>query len=523
MTLRHGLLALLLVTAAAENTALASIESAAVTGGTVQGQGVDAVGVFKGIPFAAPPVGDLRWQVPQPVISWQGIRSAREFAPACIQSWIPQGAPPSSEDCLYLNVWTTAASSMERRPVIVWIHGGGLAGGMSWEKVADGTNLAREGAVVVTIAYRLGALGFVAHPELTRENGKTSGNYGLHDMVAALRWVRDNIAQFGGDAARVLMIGGSAGASSISVLAASPQANGLYSRAAALGGAIFMPGSPIDPKYQYYYPALADYERKGEELFAQLGVSDLKAARALPASTILKATDGWPAKYSIIRDGDLVLGYNQQLFQQRRFNDTPILIGYTSDEVGAPPGTTLASARANLRTLPCRHTLDALLAAYPRLVSDEQTRTVLSQAYRDQSIGWATWTWAQLQTANGHSAVYAYFFDIHGRDRPNGAPHAAEYPYIFGNFQNAHTRSDLTASAMIRQYILNFAAHGDPNVPGLPQWDRFEETTQRVMVFDRVFHSGEWPNLAALQALTPYLKCDAGMPVKRDAAAEAGH
>lgn len=149
-------------------------------------------------------------------------------------------------------------------------------------------------------------------------------------------------------------------------------------------------------------------------------------------------------------------------------------------------------------------------------MSDEQTRTVLSQAYRDQNIGWATWTWAQLQTANGHSAVYAYFFDIHGRDRPHGAPHAAEYPYLFGNFQNAHTQSDLTASAMIRQYILNFAARGDPNAPGLPQWDRFEETTQRVMVFDRVFHSAEWPNLSALQALTPYLKCYAGMPVTND-------
>ena len=141
MTLRHGLLALLLATAAAENTAFASIESAAVTGGTVQGQVVDGVGVFKGIPFAAPPVGDLRWQVPQPVITWQGIRSAREFAPACIQSWIPPGQLQPSEDCLYLNVWTAAGSSMERRPVIVWIHGGGLAGGMSWEKVPTAQTL----------------------------------------------------------------------------------------------------------------------------------------------------------------------------------------------------------------------------------------------------------------------------------------------------------------------------------------------------------------------------------------------
>lgn len=149
----------------------------------------------------------------------------------------------------------------------MWIHGGGLVGRMSWEKVSDGTTLAREGAVVVTIAYRLGAFGFIAHPELTRENGKPSGNYGLHDMVGALKWVQQNIAQFGGDASRVLVIGGSAGASSISLLAASPQAKGLYSRAAALGGAIFMPAATIDSRFRYYFPTLADYERKGEKLF----------------------------------------------------------------------------------------------------------------------------------------------------------------------------------------------------------------------------------------------------------------
>jgi para-nitrobenzyl esterase len=517
MLSRHGLLMLLLVALATGRTAFASIESAVVTGGAIEGMVVEGVGVFKGIPFAAPPVGDLRWQVPRPVVPWQGIRSAREFAPACMQSWIPQGQTPPSEDCLYLNVWTAAATSSERRPVIVWVHGGGLVGGMSWEKISDGTNLAREGAVVVTIAYRLGAFGFVAHPELTRENGKTSGNYGLHDMVAALRWVQQNIAQFGGDASRVLLIGGSAGASSISVLAASPQAKGLYSRAAALGGAIFAPGAPTDSRYQYYFPTLADYERKGEALFKELGVSNLQAARALPASTVLKATDGWPSKYGINRDGDLVLGYNQELFQQRRFNDTPILIGYTSDEVGVPPGTTLASAQANLRTLPCRHTLDAIVAAYPRLVSDEQTRAVLSQVYRDQNIGWATWTWARLQAENGRGAVYGYFFDIHGPERPNGAPHAAEYSYIFGNFWNTPAQRDLLASAIIRQYVLNFAARGDPNAPGLPQWDRFEETNQRVMVFDRVFHSSEWPNLAALQAITPFLKCYASTQIINDA------
>lgn len=513
MTFRHGLLAALLIAGAVENTARASIESAAVSGGAVEGQVIDGVSVFKGIPFAAPPLGDLRWQVPKPVVSWQGVRKANAFEPACIQPWSPAEQPQPSEDCLYLNVWTSAASSDERRPVIVWIHGGGLVGGMSWEKVSDGANLAREGAVVVTIAYRLGAFGFLAHPELTRENGKTSGNYGLHDMIAALTWMQDNIVQFGGDPERVLVIGGSAGAWSVSVLAASPYAKGLYSRAAAFGGAIFTAGVSDDPKYVFFYPTLKYAEQQGEALFKRVGSPDLKAARALSADAVLKATEGSP-KPGIIRDGDLVQGYNHELFQQRRFNDTPILIGYTSDESGdPPPEATRAAVEADLKKSPCKHTLDALAAAYPPLVNDEQTRAVVRQFKRDESVGWPVWAWARLQTTNGRSEAYAYFFDLHAADNPHGAAHATEYPYIFGNFPNAHTQRDLAASAMIRRYLLNFAASGNPNGPGLPQWEKFDEATQRVMVLDDAPRSREWPNLAALQALTPYLQCLAGIPL----------
>src|SRR5437868_4524742 len=335
MALYPGLFGLLL--ACIGNMALASIESAGVTGGAIKGRVVDGVGVFKGIPFAAPPVGDLRWQVPKPVVAWQGVRGANAFAPACIQPWRSTEQPQPSEDCLYLNVWTAAASVNERRPVIVWIHGGGLVGGMSWERLSDGTNLAREGAVVVTLAYRLGPLGFLAHPELTRENGRTSGNYGLHDMIAALNWVQDNIAQFGGDPQHVLVIGGSAGALAVSVLAASPSAKGLYSRAAALGGAIFAAGISDDPRYPFYYPTLKHYEARGEDLFRKLGASDLRAARALPADAVLKAMDGVQPNFGIIRDGELVQGYSHELFRQRRFNDVPTLIGYNSDEAGDPP------------------------------------------------------------------------------------------------------------------------------------------------------------------------------------------
>jgi para-nitrobenzyl esterase len=515
----HGWLALLLVICLSRTAFCAPIESADVTGGTVRGQVAGDVSVFKGMPFAAPPVGTLRWQIPQPVIPWQGVRDANAFAPACIQRWNALEQPQPSEDCLYLNVWTAATTSSERRPVIVWIHGGGLSGGMSWEKVSDGANLAREGAVVVTIAYRLGAFGFLAHPDLTRENGHTSGNYGLHDMIAALTWVQDNIAQFGGDPTRVLMIGGSAGAAAVSVLAASPRAKGLYSRAAALGGAIFLAGVSNDPKYAFFYPNLGYYEQKGAALFKELDVPDLKAARALSAEVVLKATEGSQPKYGIIRDGELVRGYNQELFQQRRFNDTPILIGYTSDEIGEPrPEVTLASVKADMEKTPCKHTHEALSAAYPPLVNDEQTRAVVRQFNRDQNVGWSVWTWARLQTQQGRGEAYVYFFDIHAQDRPHGAPHATEYPYVFGNFANARTSRDMTASAMIRRYLINFAASGNPNGSGLPHWDKFDATTQRAMVFDDDSSSREWPNLAALQALTPFLQCFASIPINRAAA-----
>jgi para-nitrobenzyl esterase len=186
---------MMILCVAAISSARAAIEYANITGGQVQGEVKDGLATFKGVPFAAPPVGALRWRVPQPVVAWRGMRKANAFARACIQPWGDNPDPNlTSEDCLYLNVWTAAATAKERRPVMVWIHGGGLTNGMSWQDLSYGTKLAPEGAVLVTIAYRLGALGFLAHPELTRESGKGSGNYGLFDTLAALKWVQANIS-----------------------------------------------------------------------------------------------------------------------------------------------------------------------------------------------------------------------------------------------------------------------------------------------------------------------------------------
>ena len=363
----------------------AGSEYADVTGGRIMGEVVENVAVFKGIPFAAPPVGALRWQTPQPVIAWTGVRAATTFAPACMQQpWYPTAPSQPSEDCLYLNVWTAAPSSKERRPVIVWIHGGGLTQGMSWERLSYGNKLAQEGVVLVSIAYRLGPFGFLAHPELTREKGNGSGNYGLFDSLAALKWVQANITQFGGDPARVTIMGGSSGALTVGLLAAAPQAKGAFARAIAVGGSAFYPRLNEDlvqttPRY-----SLRGAEAKGRKLFKSLGVTHLKAARAIPAQKLITVAQSANLEFGAIFDGDLVQRPNTELYAQGEFNDTPILVGFTSAEEGeAPPETSVKSLKAEMaRQLPCPETHAAILAAYP-FATEEQAKLVYRAWQRD--------------------------------------------------------------------------------------------------------------------------------------------
>jgi para-nitrobenzyl esterase len=493
---------LIIFCVAAGNAARAAIEYANITGGRVQGEVKDGLASFKGLPFAAPPVGAQRWRVPQPVIAWRGVRKADTFARACIQPWADNSElKQPSEDCLYLNVWTAAAMAKERRPVMVWIHGGGLTNGMSWENLSYGTKLAPEGVVLVTIAYRLGALGFLAHSELTRESGKGSGNYGLFDTLAALKWVHANITQFGGDPSRVTIFGGSSGAHIVSLLAGAPAAKGLFQRAIAQGGAGFYPKVVPRPR------PLADAERLGEDLFKSLGVSDLKSARGLPAGAILKASDqGWSSGFGSIIDGDLIVGSNEDLFQQGRFNDTPILVGFTTDEIGAdPPPQTLESMESVIGRPGCEEAHSALAKAYPR-TNDPET-SMLRYLFRDFYVGWPTWEWARLQSIKGHNGAYVYLFDVHEPEHRFGAWHASEYPFVFGNFPKTPTPRDEAVSALIRQYWINFAAHGDPNGPGLPVWKAFDEESQMAMIFDDPSHPQPLPNIDGLKALDALLRC----------------
>jgi para-nitrobenzyl esterase len=270
----------------------AQIITAKVTGGSVQGVLAGNIVSFKGIPFAAPPTGELRWHAPQPVVKWSGVKHADSFAPGCMQDpsiGVMLGAPPTvKEDCLYLNVWTPARIANERLPVMVWIYGGAFATGMTSIPLYDGTHLAQKGVIMVSIAYRVGPFGFLATPQLSSE-GKGAGNYGLLDMIAALRWVKSNIEQFGGDTSRVTIFGESAGAIAVSMLAASPVAKGLFQRAISESGGYFQPPKFANEGGQNGM-TLKLAEKQGIQFLSSMGTTDITAARTLSADLIQKET-----------------------------------------------------------------------------------------------------------------------------------------------------------------------------------------------------------------------------------------
>jgi para-nitrobenzyl esterase len=328
--MKKGLIAIFLALAVAR-LAFSQTQTAKVTGGEVQGVVADGIAVFKGIPFAAPPVGDLRWKAPQPLKAWTGIRKADDFAPGRMQDTgmaKKMGDKGNvSEDCLYLNVWTPAKSPAEKLAVIVWIYGGGFSGGMTSVPMYDGTKLAQKGVVMVSIAYRVGPFGFLAHPELSRESGKGSGNYGIQDMIAGLQWVKNNVARFGGDPSRVTIFGHSAGGMAVSMLAASPAAKGLFHRAICMSGGSFAPPRIANEAGQSV-PSLKLAESTGVSFLKKLGADDIKAARAMSAEQIQKGLAGGPmTRFWPVADGNIIPGDQYVLYSQGRFNDTPILIG----------------------------------------------------------------------------------------------------------------------------------------------------------------------------------------------------
>lgn len=454
-------------------------------GGSLEGVDQGQTQAFLGVPFAAPPVGELRWRAPQPATRLKGTRKAVEFGASCMQSWpVPAfgpytpefvDTPAVSEDCLFLNIWRPALSA-RNLPVFVWVHGGAFLGGSGAVPVYDGKGLASRGAVVVTINYRVGVFGFLAHPALSAENAlKTSGNYGLLDQVAALKWVRDNIAAFGGDPQRVTISGQSAGAASIESLLVMPAARGLFQRAIVQSG----PGIGIGS------PPLATAEKDGLAFAKRFGELDIAKLRALPATRIQAEMEkvmaapgpdgGRPnVPFLPVTDGK-VLPADPDDPRAVVASQVPLIIGYTSDEALAPPPASIADFERHVRT---RFGASAtrLLALYPHATNAEAAESARVLA-RDTYMG-ALVLWLEGRAGAGKPPIFAYRFDqaVPVAKPPSfGAFHTAEVPYLFGAMDTRlrpYGEADRRVSTLLQDYWLNFMRNGDPNASGLPQWSR---------------------------------------------------
>jgi para-nitrobenzyl esterase len=457
--------------------------------GTLSGTtGVSAhVRLFKGIPFAAPPVGQHRWQAPQPAASWDGVRDASEFGPRCMQGGPggPGGAtpPPAAEDCLYLNVWTTADSPNDRRPVMVWIYGGGFSSGAGSEPRYDGEGLAKKGAVVVTLNYRLGGFGFFAHPELSRESGRNaSGNYGMMDAIAALEWVQRNVEAFGGDPGNVTIFGESAGAIMVAALLGSPQAKGLYHRAIAQSGAWMGLGmAPMG--------TLARAEEAGVGALAELGAASIAELRAKPADEILRGLRG----AGIVVDGYLVPEDLSATFADGRQHAVDVLLGSNKDEGTFFQFGGAQTAEQFMGTANRRFGAMAgeFLALYPA-ASDEQANESYLASFSDEAA-WHMRLFANRQAAVGKNAYVYYFTRVPPSPpgRPSrGATHVAEIAYVFDNLAEGTpwTDTDRALADTMSSYWVNFARTGDPNGAGLPNWPAYPAagTGKAVVLGDNV-------------------------------------
>jgi para-nitrobenzyl esterase len=492
----------------AAGRALAAIpEPIRVEQGLVSGTAGRSAGVrvFKGIPFAAAPTGDLRWRPPQPSAKWDGVRAADTFSANCMQraagggTFPPYGGDRSAsmmgEDCLYLNIYTAAASGAAKQPVMVWIHGGAWTSGAG--AIYHGEDLARKGVVVVTVNYRLGVFGFLAHPELTRESPHhSSGNYALLDQIAALQWVQKNIAAFGGDPSRVTIFGESAGSWSVHHLVGSPLAKGLFHRAIGESGARFS-----------ITTTLAQAEAAGEQLAESIGAPTLAALRTKPAADLLKA-----ARFQTVSnaDGWVLPATMTQIFAAGKQNDVPVLIGWNRDEgsIFTPASTTGESVRENARRR-FGPDADAYLAHYP-FTSDAEARRAQANVMRDQTFAWEMRTWARMQAKTGRAKVYLYYF-TQVPPLPDaewlGAQHGAEIPYAFDwphGAQRVHvhwTDADRQLAERVSSYWVNFAATGDPNGKGLPRWPAYSANQERVFEIGPSIGPVPIPNGAALDML----------------------
>jgi len=484
--------------------------------GTVS-TGQPSVRVFKGIPFAAPPLGDNRWRAPQPVAKWEGVRKADAFGAPCIASApaparggggqgrgggaapgaapaaqvAPPREPARSEDCLYANVWTSAGNANDRRPVMVWIYGGGFTSGSGGTAWYDGENLAAKGPVIVTFNYRLGTFGFFAHPELAKESGRNaSGNYGMMDAIAMLQWVKKNISAFGGDPNNVTIAGESAGANMIGALVGSPQARGLFQRAIAeSGGWMGLMMAKMNSS--------AQAEENGAKSMAALGVKSIAELRAKPLAELTGLTSS-----GLVIDGYIIPEDLSLTFKNGKQNAVDVLTGSNKDEAnfgicnsaglpgiggrGGAGGVTFEAFKTNAQ----RRFGDAageFLKLYG-VTTDSDTQPAAHIACADE-INWNMRQWAAAQARAGKKA-YTYFFTRipmqNGQPSAQGATHTSEISYAFNNPKGQANQTwddvDTKLADTMSSYWVNFITKGDPNGPGLPNWPQYRDINSKVMV-----------------------------------------
>jgi para-nitrobenzyl esterase len=476
--------------------------------GKVEGTQENGFKSFKGIPFAAPPVGELRWKDPQPVEPWEGILKADTFACGCSQA---QNLRPQSEDCLYLNIWTPANFAGEKLPVMVWIHGGGFSAGAPLEATYYGEKLTQKGVIYVSIAYRLGQLGFLAHPELSAESpNKVSGNYGILDQIAALQWIQRNIAAFGGDPAKVTIFGESAGAISVSILCASPLAKGLFIGAISESGGNF---GPVEKNSrQDGIVSLKGAENIGVEFMKQMGANSIEELRKMDPQDFFNNRSGGRGGFWPNADGYVIPDDQYKLYETGKYNDVNVIIGTNSDEGGMFTRPSQPDAYKKRTEERFGYFAERILEAYPG-DTEEQTYTSSADIFRETAFAWPSWAWARLQSRTGHSKVFMYYFDQKQPENPRmpvklrGAPHAAEIKYVLENIDpNRYGEDDLKLSDMMGTYWTNFAKYGDPNGENLPVWPEFTEENPSVMYLKSAPEAGPVPNLDKLELMEEYFK-----------------
>ena len=475
--------------------------------GKVHGKTINdgKVRAFLGLPYAAPPIGDLRWKAPQAPAKWKGARDATKFGAHCVQGHVFDDMvfqdAGENEDCLYLNVYAPAtAKGRSKLPVMFWIHGGGYSGGSGDEPRHNGDFLTLKGVVLVTINYRLGVFGFLATTDLAKEANGATGNYGMMDMVAALQWVHDNIQKFGGDPGNVTIFGESAGSFAVSTLMAAPSAQGLFAKA------IGESGGALGTRHQ---PSLEVAEQRNQEWAGSLGASTLAALRALPAQTVLDAArkKGAPGFWPVI-DGHFLTESVADTYAAGHQAHVPLLAGWNHDESSGLANDMTVAKWKDFATTTYGEHADEFLAVYPGATDEEAQRSAIDYG-GDSFIAFSTWQWIEGQVKTGDAPVYRYRFDLAATPSKyhegTFAFHSDDIEYVFGTLDTrpgfAVSADDRKLSDEMMDYWTNFAKTGDPNGGNLPEWPRYDKTG-KIVFLDKDITSGTPTTTARYEFMT---------------------